>query len=673
MTEVVANGVEANGKSHRKGSDPLAQTVRGKMQNRRQKLNYQINKEMRMRAGAENLFKAASNKKLKEQVALELSFVNSNLQLLKEELEELNSDVEAYQNDSLTSSVPMIPLGLKETKDIDFTIPFMDFILEHYSEDCDTYEKEITDFMALRQAMRTPRRNEEGLELLFEYYNQLYFIENRFFPPDRHIGIYFHWYDSLTGVPSAQKTVAFEKGSVLFNIGALYTQLGSKQDRTGKEGIEKAIENFQKAAGAFRYLTDNFSHAPSMDMSSSVLNMLILLMLAQVQECVFEKRMMGGIDETLKNCIEVGQEVAMVSRAYMAVHKAMNYGLCQRLRAILMDITGIGQSVHYKALSHYYVGLGLLAKKDNSDQDVLESLFPKLHIKTDKREDTPPVYIPKNAEDRKRLAKAHLHSALMTHEEAMRIHRMSKMLRKIDTLGEILRHAHDRSMNKYSEIDEEDEFYDVMVVPEVMPLTAQKAEIVSPDFASVKVMDIFHRLGPLAIFSAKHRWSAPRTVEMERTENGFGFTVRGDSPVIVASLDKDGSAMKSGMKDGDFIVRIGDQDVKWAKHEELVRIILESKGVLRLDIVTPQGRDFLHPQDERWLRLSGRQMPMQPGAPNGNAVNARNSPATGTKSDVYRHSGIRESGGRKSDAKKEKEKKRKSGVLPLGKKDAALW
>jgi hypothetical protein len=32
-------------------------------------------------------------------VALELSFVNSNLQLLKEELEELNSNMEVYQTE----------------------------------------------------------------------------------------------------------------------------------------------------------------------------------------------------------------------------------------------------------------------------------------------------------------------------------------------------------------------------------------------------------------------------------------------------------------------------------------------------------------------------------------------------------------------------------------------
>ncbi len=56
-------------------------------------------------------------------------------------------------------------------------------------------------------------------------------------------------YDSLTGVPSCQRTLAFEKGSVLFNIAALYTQIGARQDRSVTAGIDKAIDAFQRAAG----------------------------------------------------------------------------------------------------------------------------------------------------------------------------------------------------------------------------------------------------------------------------------------------------------------------------------------------------------------------------------------------------------------------------------------
>lgn len=52
---------------------------------------------------------------------------------------------------STDAVMPMIPLGLKETKEIDFRDPFKDFILEHYSEDANQYENAIADFMDTRQ------------------------------------------------------------------------------------------------------------------------------------------------------------------------------------------------------------------------------------------------------------------------------------------------------------------------------------------------------------------------------------------------------------------------------------------------------------------------------------------------------------------------------------------
>lgn len=52
---------------------------------------------------------------------------------------------------STDTAMPMIPLGLKETKEIDFRDPFKDFILEHYSEEANQYEEAIVDFMDTRQ------------------------------------------------------------------------------------------------------------------------------------------------------------------------------------------------------------------------------------------------------------------------------------------------------------------------------------------------------------------------------------------------------------------------------------------------------------------------------------------------------------------------------------------
>lgn len=56
--------------------------------------------------------------------------------------------------------------------------------------------------------------------------------------------------------------------------------------------------------------------------------------------------------------------------------------------------------------------------------------------------------------------------------------------------------------------------------------------------------DLFRTLGPIAIFSAKRHWTAPRLVQLHRARNsdGFGFSVRGDAPVIVAHVESNGLA-----------------------------------------------------------------------------------------------------------------------------------
>lgn len=53
------------------------------------------------------------------------------------------------------------------------------------------------------------------------------------------------------------------------------------------------------------------------------------------------------------------------------------------------------------------------------------------------------------------------------------------------------------------------------------------------------------------------------------------------------------SLQYGGMKEGDFIVSIGDVDVKWSPHEEVVRLIKEAGDSLSLRLVTPMDRNYL--------------------------------------------------------------------------------
>ncbi|XP_069778285.1 rhophilin-1 isoform X2 [Narcine bancroftii] len=489
----------------------------------------------------------------------------------------------------------MIPLGLKETKEVKLTMPLKDVIEEHYNEPGSRYEKELKELEDLRQAMRTPTRNDAGIELLMEYYNQLYFIDNRFFPPNKNTGIFFHWYDSLTGVPSYQRALAFEKGSVLFNIGALYTQIGARQDRTSKEGIDKAIEAFQKAAGALNYLKENFSNAPSLDMSTPSLNMLVRLMIAQVQECVFENVMVAGIKDEFLIQLQSAQEAARVADVYSLVYQTMTQPPVKDYVPFSWTTMVQVKSEYFKAVSHYFAAVALCDHTLGPDDDENEHVKALQQLHVTMPEGPSLIMVLKDNEERHKLGKAHLKKAIIKHEEALRIHSLCRILRKMDILQVVLTIAHKRSLKKYSEIDREDDFFETVEAPDIHPKTQQKPEIKTPNFSKVKVTDIFHRLGPLSIFSAKNRWSSTREVHLEKSNKGFGFTLRGDSPVLIAGVAPDGSAYKAGLREGDYIVSVNEQDCKWSKHSDVVQLLkttsteMSKIGVIALNTSEPQN------------------------------------------------------------------------------------
>ncbi|XP_013774990.1 rhophilin-2-B-like isoform X1 [Limulus polyphemus] len=579
------------------GSDPRAATCRGKLQHRRAKLNQEINKQMMMRNGAEKLFKATTNKKMRETVALELSFVNSNLQLLKEQLAEMNSSVQIYQNESASQLVPMIPLGLKETKDIDFQEVFKDFILEHYSEDGNKFESSLQELADIRQACKTPARDQSGVLLLFQYYNLLYYVERRFFPPHRSMGIYFEWFDSLTGVPSTQKTVAFEKASILFNIAAVYTQIGAKQDRTKSSAVDDAVDNFLRAAGMFHYIKENFSNAPSMDLAPDTLQTLTHLMLAQARECLFEKLILTNIDKQgIEGCLDVAQEAAEVAAVYSQVHKLISAPEVKDYVPYSWISLILVKSEHYRALAHHFVAVGLLDHNGELNESV-KQMLEMIHLE-DKNKTCIGINIPQNTVERQQLGKAHLREALLLHEEALRLHRMCRQLRQVDNLKIRLRIDHDTSLNRYADTEEEDDFQEVLDPPKVHPSTKYQLTLTPPDFSQCKVQDLFHDLGPIGIFSARHHWTAPRTIHLEReNEESFGFSVRGDCPVIIAGTEAGSLSKMAGLKEGDFLVAIGETDTKWCSHDEVVSLIQAAGNNLILKVVTPMDHNYLHPKN----------------------------------------------------------------------------
>uniref|UniRef100_A0A0B8RWH7 Rhophilin-2 n=1 Tax=Philothamnus irregularis TaxID=1899461 RepID=A0A0B8RWH7_9SAUR len=554
----------------RKGCNPLAETGRSKLQNRRAILNQQILKAVRMRAGAENLLRATTSPKVREQVLLELSYVNSNLQILKEELEGLNISVEVYQNMEETFSIPLIPLGLKETKDVDFAEPLKDFILEHYSEDGTEYENEIADLMDLRQACRTPSRDESGVEMLMSYYVQLGFVENRFFSPSRNLGILYTWYDSFTGVPVCQKNLLLEKASILFNIGALYTQIGTKCNRQTGAGLRKAISAFQKAAGVLNYLKETFTHTPSYDMSPAMLSVLVKMMLAQAQECIFEQICLPGIRNEFFTLVKMAQEVAKVGEMYMLVDSAMSQAPVKENIPYSWSKLAQVKSDHFRALAHYFVATMLSDHQlhQTDDEDQQEKAFCQLYDHMP--EGMTPLAVLRDRSQRKQLGRLHLHKALLYHKEALRVCSLCTKLRNIEILQEILSVAHERSLLKYTQQEQKDDFFSLVPAPNILSHTNHKIELIPPLFSNVKVRDFFERLGPPSVFSAKQRWSPPRVIRFYCEDGLLGFTLKGGPPVQIDCIDPASPAALAGLKEGDTVIAVEGTDCKWLGMSEVL-------------------------------------------------------------------------------------------------------
>ncbi|KAM9826548.1 rhophilin-2 isoform X2 [Syngnathus typhle] len=566
MTDaLLPNGLKENrgdGKYFRKGCNPFAQTGRSKLQNKRASLNQQIIKEMRMRAGAENLLKATSNNKVKEMVLLELSYVNSNLQLLMGQLEGLNSSVEVYQSSQETANIPLIALGLKETKEVDFT-PFKGYIASHYNEDGADYEDELADLMDLRQSCRTPSRSEAGVELLAKYFNHLPLVESRFFSPTHHSSIFFTWYDSFTGVPVCQQNLSLEKASILFNMAALYSQIGTRGDRQTSAGLREAISAFQKAAGVLNHLKETFTHTPSYDMSPAMLAMLIRMMLAQAHECLFEQLALPGIRNEVPTLLRMAQEAAKVSEVYDQVHQSMIQTPVKDNVPFFWSTMSQVKTNHYRSMAHYFVASALLDHHmgPSDDEDQQEKNLSQVYDHLP--DGCSPLDILKKTTERERVGRAHIRRAIAGHEEALRIYCLCHHLNKLEVLQDILKASHQRSLHKASDNKTDEEFADYLQAPDIISKSEQHAEMEVP--SALK--------GPLSVFSAKQRWTAPRKVRLRTEDKDLGFTLKGDAPVQVVSLDPLCPAAAEGLKEGDYIVAVGEAECKWMGVGEVMRLL----------------------------------------------------------------------------------------------------
>ncbi|KAK1173482.1 programmed cell death 6-interacting protein-like isoform X1 [Acipenser oxyrinchus oxyrinchus] len=197
-----------------------------------------------------------------------------------------------------------ISVPLKKSSEVDLVKPLTKFISATYSaaEDQGEYVRAAEELNKLRKSAvgRPLDKHESSLEVLLRYYDQLCAIEPKFPFSENQLCLTFTWKDafdkgSLFGgsVKLALASLGYEKSCVLFNIGALASQIAYEQNFDNDEGLKTAAKYYQLASGAFSYIKDTVLSAlnrePTMDISPDAVGALSQIMLAQAQEVFFLK------------------------------------------------------------------------------------------------------------------------------------------------------------------------------------------------------------------------------------------------------------------------------------------------------------------------------------------------------------------------------------------------
>ncbi|CAM0956649.1 unnamed protein product [Alopecurus aequalis] len=219
----------------------------------------------------------------------------------------------------------MLAIHEKKATAVDLYRPLRQYIASAYSErEAATADDDLCAVRDLRAAavespsLPDPSSLEQRRAALLAYARALALIEPRFpISPDRaHVhSLSFTWHDAFkTNKKVNLPSVHLERAAVLFNLGAVYSQIALAADRVTDVGIRTACGAFQSAAGAFALLRESglatkavAAGATTVDVTPDCAGMLEKLMLAQAQECFFEKVIAGGKPPTL--CSKVARQI----------------------------------------------------------------------------------------------------------------------------------------------------------------------------------------------------------------------------------------------------------------------------------------------------------------------------------------------------------------------------
>lgn len=119
----------------------------------------------------------------------------------------------------------------------------------------------------------------------------------------------------------SRNNLKFDLANVLFNLAAMYSQLAMSSNRSTSDGLRISANNFCLGAGVFSYLRDHIlpelRAEPPEDMDTMTLECLEKLLLAQAQECFWQKAVKDGLKDAI-----IAKLAARVSDLYNEASEA---------------------------------------------------------------------------------------------------------------------------------------------------------------------------------------------------------------------------------------------------------------------------------------------------------------------------------------------------------------
>ncbi|PSN50877.1 hypothetical protein C0J52_12740 [Blattella germanica] len=311
--------------------------------------------------------------------------------------------------------------------------------------------------------------------------------------------------DTYANMVCTLPDIRFEMVSILYNIGALHSQLGASDSRVTADGMKLSCTHFQCAAWAFQHLKDSFPQPAGVDLAPDVMQFMYHLSLAQAQECILEKSMMDNRKATI---------IAKVA---------------------------------VQIVDYYNLALNVLEQGGSDDCSVAETVGSKLYknwkryvkFKISYHSCVSLLYQGQQAEEQQKMGErvAYYQAASEKLEEAMKL---SKGMDNIQAVNEALTFTMDVVEGKKKAAKNENEFIyheeipDKDSLPDVKGASLVKGIPFNVNDPEVSGPDIFARLVPMKAHEAASLYRLP---QIEVTKEKEYQDIMGKRPPSIVATD----------------------------------------------------------------------------------------------------------------------------------------